>query len=55
MFNVQVNYPDDMSEIIKRIVNFQTDKLIQECTEKEIEAVIKYLEDDELKNKKSSN
>ena len=43
MFNVTVNYPDDMSEIIKRIVTFQTDKLLNECSYKEVEAVINYL------------
>lgn len=52
MFNVQVNYPDDMTEIIRRIVDFQTDKLINEYTPKEVEAVIKYLEETEMKNNK---
>ena len=44
MFNVQINYPDDMSEIINHIINFQADKLINEYSEKEVEAVINYLE-----------
>lgn len=50
MFNVQVNYPDDMTEIIRKIVDFQTDKLINEYTPKEVEAVIKYLEETEMNN-----
>ena len=52
MFNVQVNYPDDMTEIIRKIVDFQTDKLINEYTPKEVEAVIKYLEETEMNNNK---
>lgn len=44
MFNVQVNLPDDMSEIINHIVDIQTDKLIKECSSKEVKAVIDYLE-----------
>lgn len=52
MFNVQVNYPDDMTEIIRRIVDFQTDKLINDYTPKEVEAVIKYLEESEINNDK---
>ena len=50
MFNVQVNYPNDMTEIIRKIVDFQTDKLINEYTPKEVEAVIKYLEETEMNN-----
>lgn len=49
MFNVQVNLPDDMSEIINRIVDFQTNKLMNECSNKEIEAVIDYLENNNSK------
>ena len=52
MFNVQVNYPDDMTEIIRRIVDFQTDKLMNEYTPKQIEAVINYLEETEMNNPK---
>lgn len=54
MINVQVNYPDDMIEIMRRISNFQADKLISNYSEKEVEAVIKYLEEEsiEKKNKK---
>ena len=52
MFNVQVNYPNDMTEIIRKIVDFQTDKLINEYTPKEVEAVIKYLEETEMNNDK---
>lgn len=52
MLKVQVNYPDDMTEIMRRIVDFQTDKLINEYTPKEVDAVIKYLEECESKNKK---
>lgn len=52
MLNVQVNYPDDMTEIMRRITDFQTDKLINEYTQKEVEAVIRYLEETENKKKK---
>ena len=51
MLNVQVNYPDDMTEIMRRITDFQTDKLINEYTQKEVEAVIRYLEETENKKK----
>ena len=44
MFNLKVNLPNDISKIISHIVNFQTDKLIAECSNKEIQAIIEYLD-----------
>ena len=43
MFNIKVNLPNDLSAIINHIVKFQTDKLITECSNKEVQAIIHYL------------
>ena len=43
MFNIKVNLLNDLSAIINHIVNFQTDKLITECSNKEVQAIIHYL------------
>ena len=50
-FIVTVNYPNDLSQLTKTIADYQTDRLMNECSDPIIEALIKFL--DEKENEKS--
>lgn len=46
----KVHLPEDMTEIYKKMNQFKADKIIRECTPQQVEAIIKYLKENEGKN-----
>lgn len=48
----RVHYPEDMSEIYKKMNEFKAKKIIRECTPEQVEMIIRYLKQlEETKDK----
>ena len=41
------HYPEDMTEIYKKMNLFKAKKIVKECTPEQVEAIIKYLEEND--------
>lgn len=39
---IRVHYPEDMTEIYKKMDEFKAKKIVRECTPQQVEAIIKY-------------
>lgn len=46
---VRVHLPEDMTEIYKKMNEFKAKKIVRECTPQQVEAIIKYLEENQDK------
>lgn len=46
---VRVHLPEDMTELYKKMNEFKAKKIVRECTPQQVEAIIKYLEENQDK------
>lgn len=46
MLKIKVNLPEDMTEVENKMAEFQAKLTMKWCTPKQVEAIIKYLEEE---------